>query len=115
MPFFQVLCFNVDLIKSFGKHLGTQDEQWTDEDETKRIKKDIVLQIEKDNGKFVHTHQVKTLESALKSRINFLTPPRPPPPPQKSKRKQSGKKRSNLRDQMSSESRVPHFSGAKGT
>ena len=49
----------MDLIKTFGTNLGTVDEKWTGVEEVKRIKKDIIEQIEKDNEKFIYSHKVR--------------------------------------------------------
>ena len=48
----------MDLIKTFGKNPGTAEEVWTDAEETARIKNDINQQIEKDDRKFIYSHEV---------------------------------------------------------
>ena len=59
MILLRVLCFHMDLIKMFGTNPGIVDEMWTGIDETQRIKKDIIEQIEKDNEKFIYSHEVQ--------------------------------------------------------
>ena len=57
------MCFNMDLIKTFGKNVDTEEEVWTQPEETLRIKNSINQQIEKNNGKFIYSHKVSLVVS----------------------------------------------------
>ncbi len=74
-PLFQVMCFNLDLIKTFGTDVGTEKEKWTDEEETKRIKADINQQIEKDNRKFIYSHQASSRKASVNTRVQDAPTP----------------------------------------